>query len=189
MSTLEDDILGRTGQAVKQHREAARLSLRDLAARSGISASMISDIERGAKSPTVVTAVRLARALGVGVAALVESRDGAASRIGVLRQGATAHGERPAPWDRLGPALPNSRIELIRFRLPPATSLGVSPGHAAGTIEHVHVAKGRLCVTVGEETAELSAGDSCSCRTDVAHAIENPDPDVEALIYLIIERG
>jgi hypothetical protein len=38
------------------------------------------------------------------------------------------------------------------------------------------------------ETAELAACDSCSCRTDAPHAVENPDPSAEALIYLIVER-
>ena len=61
--------------------------------------------------------------------------------------------------------------------------------HAQGTVEHMHVATGTVRVTVGDETAELSAGDSCSCRTDVPHGIENPDPSAEALIYLIVERG
>ncbi len=68
LSTIEDEISQRTGRAVKQRRETAGLSLRMLAARSGISASMISDIERGAKSPTVATIARLAEALGVSLA-------------------------------------------------------------------------------------------------------------------------
>ena len=64
LSTLEDEISRRVGRTVKQQRNAAALSLRELAARSGISSSMISDIERGTKSPTVTTLVRLAQALG-----------------------------------------------------------------------------------------------------------------------------
>ena len=42
---------------------------------------------------------------------------------------------------------------------------------------------------VGDEAAELYAGDSCTCRTDVPHGIENPDPSAEALIYLVLERS
>jgi quercetin dioxygenase-like cupin family protein len=53
----------------------------------------------------------------------------------------------------------------------------------------MHVAAGTVRVTVGDETAELSAGDSCSCRVDAPHGVENPDPSAEALIYLIVERG
>jgi quercetin dioxygenase-like cupin family protein len=53
----------------------------------------------------------------------------------------------------------------------------------------MYVAHGTVRITMGDETAELSAGDSCSCRTEAAHGIENPDPSAEALIYLIVERG
>jgi len=189
MSTLEDEIAVRTGRTLKRQREASGFSLRMLAARSGISSSMISDIERGAKSPTVVTLVRLAEALGITAAAMIDGGTGTASRIRILRHGEGAGGELPARWRSLGPAAPGSRIDIVRFQIPPATSLGQANAHAAGTIEHMHVAAGTVRVTVGDETAELAAGDSCSCRTDVAHEVANPDPVAEALIYLIVERG
>ena len=190
MSTIEnDDISLRTGRAVKQRREAAGFSLRMLATRSGISPSMISDIERGTKSPTVTTIVRLADALGVSAAALIDGGMGPAPRIRVLRRGEGAGGENPARSDSLVPAAPGSRIDFMRYQIPPSTILGPSAAHAPGTVEHMHVAIGTVRVTVGDEVAELSAGDSCSCRTDAPHGVENPDASVEALIYLIIERG
>jgi transcriptional regulator with XRE-family HTH domain len=188
LSTLEDEISLRTGRAVKQQREAAGFSLRVLAARSGISSSMISDIERGVKSPTVVTVVRLAHALGVGAATLVDGGADSAPRIYVLRRNDATGGDEPARWQSLGPASPDSRIDFVRYQIPPATILGPSAAHAPGTVEHMHVASGAVRVIVGEETAELTAGDSCSCRTDAPHGVENPDPSVEALIYLVVER-
>src|SRR5271154_6868979 len=106
LSTLENEVSLSTGRAVKEQRSAAGLSLRMLAARSGISASMISDIERGTKSPTVITVVRLARALGVSAAALIDGGAGPAPRIRVLRRGEGAGGEHPARWQSLGPAAP-----------------------------------------------------------------------------------
>lgn len=189
LSTIENDINLRTGRAVKQQREAAGFSLRVLAARSGISSSMISDIERGTKSPTVITVVRLAEALGVSAALLIEGRAGPAPRIRILRRGEGAGGEQPARWETLGPGAPGSRIDFVRYQIPPSTILGPAASHAPGTVEHMHVAAGTVRVTVGEETAELVAGDSCSCRTDAPHGMENPDPSAEALIYLIVERG
>ena len=189
LSTLEDEISLRTGRAVKQQREALGFSLRVLATRSGISSSMISDIERGTKSPTLITLVRLAQALGVSAAALVDGGTSEVSRIRILRRGEGAGGEHPARWESLSPVAPGSRIDFVRYEIPPATLLGPTDAHAPGTVEHMHVATGTVRVTVGDETAELAAGDSCSCRTDVRHAIENPDPSAEALIYLIVERG
>jgi transcriptional regulator with XRE-family HTH domain len=190
MSILENDISLRTGRAVRQHREAAGFSLRVLAARSGISASMISDIERGTKSPTVTTMVRLAQALGVSASVLIDGgTDQAPRRIRVLRRGQGASGDHPAPWESLGPGAPGSRIDFVRYQIPPSTVLGPSRAHASGMIEHMHVATGTVRVTVGDETAELVAGDSCSCRTDAPHGVENPHPSAEALIYVIVERG
>ena len=188
MSTTEDEISVRTGRAVKQQRDMAGFSLRELAARSGISASMISDIERGTKSPTVTTVVRIAEALGASASALIDGGSGP-PRILVLRRGEGAGGEHPASWEALAPETRGSRINFVRYRIPPSTALGPSAAHASGTIEHMNVASGTVRITVGDEVAELSAGDSCSCRTDAAHGIENPDPSAEALIYLILERG
>jgi transcriptional regulator with XRE-family HTH domain len=188
LSTLEDEVSRHTARAVKQQREALGLSLRTLAARSGISSSMISDIERGTKSPTVITLVRLAQALGVTAAALVDGGASPAPRIRVLRSGQGAGGEHPARWESLAPAAPGSRIDFVRYQIPPSTVLGPTAAHAPGTVEHMHVASGTVRVTVGDETAELAAGDSCSCRTDAPHGVENPDPAAEALVYVIVER-
>ena len=89
-------------------------------------------------------------------------------------------------WDRQRPAAASTSC-AIRSLHPP--SWVRPPAHAPGTVEHMHVATGTVRVTVGDETAELVAGDSCSCRTDAPHGVENPDPSVEALIYLIVERS
>ena len=94
---------------------------------------MISDIERGTKSPTVTTVVRLAQALGVTAAALIDGGTGPAPRIRVLRRGEGAGGEHPAPWESLGPAAPGSRIDFVRYQLPPSTVLGPATAHAPGT--------------------------------------------------------
>ena len=189
LSTLEDEVSRRTGRAVKQQREAAGLSLRTLATRSGVSPSMISEVERGTKSPTVTTIVRLAQALGVTAASLIDGDTGVEMRIRVQRHGEGAGGEHPAQWASLKPASPGSRIDFVRYQIPPSTSLGQASAHAPGTVEHMHVAAGTVRITVADETAELSTGDSCSCRTDAPHAVENPDTSVEALIYLIVERS
>lgn len=188
LSTLEDDVSVRTGRAVKRQREALGFSLRTLAARSGISSSMISDIERGTKSPTIITLARLAQALEVTAAALVDGGAGPAPRIAVLRRGQGAGGEHPARWESLTPSGPGNRIDFVRYQIPPSTLLGPTAAHAPGTVEHMHVAAGTVRVTVGDETAELVAGDSCSCRTDAPHQVENPDPAAEALVYVIVER-
>ena len=89
-------------------------------------------------------------------------------------------------WDQQRPAAASTSC-AIRSLHPPCW--GRALPIASGTVEHMHVATGTVRVTVGDETAELVAGDSCSCRTDAPHGVENPDPSAEALIYLIVERS
>src|SRR6478672_1224803 len=67
------DIGRRIAERVRRFRGARRLSLEDLSARSGVSRSMISLIERGESSPTAVVLDRLAAGLGVTLASLFDA--------------------------------------------------------------------------------------------------------------------
>ena len=67
-----DDLVAALGGRLRELRRARGLSLENLAAASGVSRSMISDVERGARSPTVLVLARLvATALGTTVARLL----------------------------------------------------------------------------------------------------------------------
>jgi len=184
------DRTAQIAEAVKVRRQALGLTMRRLAQRSGVSASTISDIERGAKSPTISTLSSLAEALGVPLSALVGMDSAAQRRIHVTRGS-----ERPTEVDPVtgarrasfGPGPAESKVEFLRYAVPPHTTAGPFVAHTAGTIEHVHVAAGAVRVVFGDEAVSLDAGDSCSCLADRPHVFDNADGEVEALIYLVIE--
>jgi transcriptional regulator with XRE-family HTH domain len=191
LSTIEDDVTARLAQAIKDRRVQLGLTLRALASRSGVSSSMISDVERGAKSPTVSTLAALAQALGVPLSALVDGAAPATGRIHVVRASERAEFTDPmsgARRDRLGPALPGSKVEFMRYAVPPHTMAGPFAAHASGTIEHMHLAAGSIRVVFGSDTMLVEAGDSCACVADTPHRFDNRDGEVEALIYLVVER-
>ena len=71
------------GARVKALREAADLSLRDLAARSGVSAPMLSQVERGETSPTLTVAARIAAGLELRLSQLLRLDEG--SSVTVVR--------------------------------------------------------------------------------------------------------
>jgi transcriptional regulator with XRE-family HTH domain len=189
---MADDVAVRVGRTIKTRREQLGLSLRALAAKSGVSASMISDIERGAKSPTISILAGLADALEVPVSDLVDTTSPLAGRIKVVRRS-----EQPALVDpasgakrtSFGPPVAGSRIEFLSYLVPPRVIAGPFAAHAAGTIEHVHLAAGRLRVELGNEVVSLQTGDSCSCRADVPHRFDNSRGKVKALIYLVVEHA
>src|SRR2546425_2393781 len=64
------------GQRVRALREAMGLSLRDLAERSGVSAPMLSQVERGETSPTLAVASRIAAGLDLSLSQLLRLDEG-----------------------------------------------------------------------------------------------------------------
>jgi len=70
------------GPRVRALREAMDLSLRDLAERSGVSAPMLSQVERGETSPTLQVANRIAEGLELRLSQLLRlDEDGAVSIV------------------------------------------------------------------------------------------------------------
>lgn len=190
MSTIANSLPKRMGQAVKARREDLNLTLRALASRSGVSSSMISDIERGEKSPTISTLATLAAALGTAISVLLDKPLPTTKRIRVVR-GSRRHtrtGPTGARRQSFGPAIAGSKVEFMRYTVPAHTIAGPFPAHAVGTIEHIHVAAGAVRVAVGDNAVSLKAGDSCSCFVDAMHLFDNARGDVEAVIYLAVER-
>src|ERR671920_1966408 len=94
MST--DVALPAVGPRVKALREAGGLSLRDLAERSGVSAPMLSQVERGETSPTLQVAARIASGLQLRLSQLLRLDE--ESAVSIVRReerrsgGADGHG-------------------------------------------------------------------------------------------------
>jgi transcriptional regulator with XRE-family HTH domain len=190
LSTIANKIAADVGRALKARREALGFTLRALASASGVSASTISDIERGAKSPTISTLSLLAGALKVPTSTLLGPEVPASGRIHVVRGSelrAVVDRATGAKRESFGPAQFGSKVEFLRYVVPPHTTAGPFAAHASGTIEHMHVAAGAVRVVFGDEIVMLQAGDSCSCQADAPHLFDNADGEVEALIYLVIE--
>ena len=164
------------------------LSVRALGSRSGVSPSMISDVERGMKSPTISTLAALANALEMPLPALVESP--APRRMRVVkaseRQWLVEAGTG-SKRDRFAPTVAGSEIEFLRYVVPPHTSAGPFPPHAPGTIEHLYLVSGKIRVALGKDAADLEAGDSCSCFADEPHSFDNRDGKVPAELVIVVE--
>jgi transcriptional regulator with XRE-family HTH domain len=70
-----DPLLFAFGQSVAKHRQAKELSQEVLAERADINRTYLSDIERGVRNPGVRNVIRLAKALGIKTAKLMEGVD------------------------------------------------------------------------------------------------------------------
>jgi len=127
----------------------------------------------------------------VPISALVDSAAPSTGHIHVVR--ASEHPEFIDPTsgarrDSFGPALAGSKVEFLRYAVAPHTVAGPFAPHASGTIEHMHLAAGSIRAVLGTDAVMLEAGDSCTCLADTPHRFDNRESEVEALIYIVVER-
>ncbi|MGE5568582.1 MAG: helix-turn-helix domain-containing protein [Rhodospirillales bacterium] len=170
---------------VKQLRAERGWSLQDLANACGVSRSMLSQIERNEANPTLAVTLRIARAFGIPLAALVAT-PGVTSSVEVIRAGDRAYHYRSDSHCQirtLSPLHLEKDVEFYEVRLQPGASLR-SSAHYKGTREFLTVQKGRIRVESAGDAEELGLGDSASYRADVAHAISNVGTG-DAVVFLV----
>jgi XRE family transcriptional regulator, regulator of sulfur utilization len=178
------------GTRIRSLREGMELSLRDLAERSGVSAPMISQVERGETSPTLTVAERIAGGLELTLSQLLrldESDGVAVVRRGERRSGGS-DGHR---YEVLTPPLPGLRAEVSLHTLAAGASTGGPddpPMHEPGARETAVVTEGRLSLVCGGVAHQLDEGDAVTFDADLPHHFENPG-DGDARFYAVIAAG
>jgi transcriptional regulator with XRE-family HTH domain len=183
---------GPLGPRVKALREAMDLSLRDLADRCGVSAPMLSQVERGETSPTLQIAAKIAAGLELRLSQLLRlDEEGAVSvvRAGERRKG--PGGVAGHRYEILTPPLPGQRVELSEHVLTAGACTG-GPGdppmHEPGSRETALVREGTVTFACDGERFVLGPGDTVTFDADLPHHFENRGPG-EAILYAILSAG
>ncbi|MBX6396466.1 MAG: helix-turn-helix transcriptional regulator [Alicyclobacillaceae bacterium] len=163
------------GENVRHLRRKQGLTLEELSKRSGVSRSMLSQIERGEKHPTLPVACQIAEALGVTVSRLLgEERP---REVAVIRKHQRlVFRDEQTGFERhlLSPAFPSKGVELLLNIMPPGGESGTFPAHAPGVREYLAVLQGHLAVMLGEEHSyELDEGDAMYFEAAVPHRFIN----------------
>jgi len=176
------------GRRVRDERQHRGLSLADLAARTGVSRSMLSEVERGGKVPTVLVLDRIATGLDTSIARLLGQER--AARVIVLRRGEQDSALDPSGWERriLSPVLPGVEFELMRTIIPAGVDAGEFAPHAPGSREYLAMERGTLRLTIDDEEYLLHTGDSIYYAGDCRHAFANPG-HATCSYYLAMELG
>ena len=184
------DALNRhLGARVKRLRKERGWSLEGLAGASGVSRSMLSQIEREQANPTLAVTLRIARAFGMALGELIEM-PGAPSAVTVIRRDDRAYQYRSdadCTIRTLSPLNLEKDVEFYEVRLKAGGVLR-SAAHFEGTREFVTVGEGQVQVESGNDRETLQRGDSASYRADVPHAIVNTGRSEAAVFLLDIYR-
>jgi transcriptional regulator with XRE-family HTH domain len=180
------------GARVKALREASSLSLRDLAVRSGVSAPMLSQVERGETSPTLTVATRIAAGLELRLSQLLRLDE--AGSVTVVRAKERQRGgnrRRGHQFEVLTSSQPGQRAELSRHALAPGGATGAPddpPMHEPGSRETAVVERGSVVLVCDAVRYDLREGDCVTFDADLPHHFENPTSE-EAAFLAVVSAG
>jgi transcriptional regulator with XRE-family HTH domain len=168
-----DPTRAELGRRIKLLRIARGLTLKDLERRGHISATHVSEIERGKASPTVGALARIARALEVRPATLVEPR--VLPEVAVTRSAERVR--RRVRWgnaslDPVAEPVQGASVSAQMVTLP----IGREPAlvHRHEGEEWLTVLSGSAEIRIEDETHVLREGDSLHFRAHLLHAYSNP---------------
>jgi transcriptional regulator with XRE-family HTH domain len=167
------------------------LSLRDLAERSGVSAPMLSQVERGETSPTLAVAAKAAEGLELTLSQLLRLDE--ADHVVVIRARERRRlrhaGHRV---EELTPPLPGQRADVSLHSLAPGASSGGAgdpPIHEPGSRETAVVLTGAVNLVIDGEGHDLRQGDSVTFDADLAHHFTNHDDERPTSFIAVVSAG
>ena len=155
------NINSRIANRVRTLRTGLGLSLDALAAKCGVSRSMLSLVERGESSPTAVVLEKIATGLGVPLAMLFDDPAAPADPV-ARRADRTAWRDPQTGYVRRNISPPNfpSPIRIVEVVLPTRARVAYETGARAESVhQQVWVQSGSVEVAVGAATHRLAAGD------------------------------
>jgi len=174
------------GAVIRTARKSLSLTLEQVAERSGVSKSMLSQIERGAVNPTFAVVWNLMQALNLELSDLTE---GAAAPAVIDHTHAYSTPTRQSrdglvTLRLLSPHRTVLPVEWYDVQLAPGGVLD-SDAHAVGTYEHLTCLDGAVSVAVGETRVRGAAGDTLRYPGDRPHRIENAADGASRALLLV----
>ncbi len=172
------------GMTIRRLRESRQLSLKEVAARSGLTQSFLSQVERNLTSPSVASLRKVAQALGVPLAALFQgptTPEDHVVRRSERRQ--LVHPRRQWRDYLLTPNL-TGKLQVILSVIEPGCGSGDEPYAHDSDEECVVILRGRLEFWVGSDWYLLEEGDSIVFESRIPHRNRNPGPDQAEVLWI-----
>jgi transcriptional regulator with XRE-family HTH domain len=173
------------GPHIRQARTNRGLTLPQLAERTGLSRSYLSNVERNINSPTISTLRVILDALGVSLAQLFRAVEG--PHKGVVRPDERVEivrtGDSSIRYELLNPN-PIGRLEmLIMYVEPGAASDGVSHSHLGEEVGYM--ISGQLRYWVDNERYDLETGDAINFESTRPHRYENTGTETSVSLWVL----
>jgi transcriptional regulator with XRE-family HTH domain len=172
------------GLTIRRLRDGRGFSLKELAARSGLTQSFLSQVERGLTSPSVASLRKVAQAFGVPLAALFQGPSPRGDRVVRLEERRQlVHPGKQWRDYLLTPNL-KGKLQVILSVIEPGGGSGEEPYAHDSDEECVVVLRGRLEFWVDADRYLLEAGDSIVFESRLPHRNINPGPEQAEVLWI-----
>jgi transcriptional regulator with XRE-family HTH domain len=179
-----ETITAAVANNVRAQRAHRQMTLDELAARSGVSRGMLVQVEQGRTNPSINTLTRIADALGVTVARIVEVSDTPAVRVVHSADVVVfPHGKASTARLLVGTDAP-AILELWDWRLAPGDHHD-GDAHPPGTREMLTVLEGRLTLSVYGGSHVVETDDAIVFSADRPHKYAN-EGDVPLRFMMVV---
>jgi transcriptional regulator with XRE-family HTH domain len=178
------------GKRIKQVRESKHLTLKNIEAAASISATHISEIERGKTSPTLGALLRISKALGKDPAYFIEEEElGDVSLVTLENRIQESLPDGAGTIERLTSSIPGGRLQSCVITLEAGKSHR-KDRHTHHGNEAALVLSGRFLFAVGDEEFEIGQGDSIYFDALVPHSYTNAATDEKSsMVWVCTERS
>lgn len=181
----QEDVAEGIAARVRAERARRRWTLDELAARSALSRRLLVQIEHADANPSLGTLLKLAAALGVTLTELVSAQPHVRP-VGVVpeRDAMTLWSTRAGSSARL--LVSSGPLELWSWTLAPGDRRTSDP-HRPGSLELLSVATGKVTLEVGDDRAEVPAGDGAWFDATFRHAYANASATAATFTLVVLE--
>jgi len=179
MENINDQI----SKNLKRIRKEKGLTLDELAEISGVSKSMLGEIERGGTNPTILVLWRIVEGLKIPLTHLMSATEVDYKLV----RGEEA--KKISLTDDYGifsifPYYDVHKNELLRLEIVPHACL-TNTGHSNGIVEVIYIIQGRVRLTLDKEEIILRERDAIRFKGELAHTISNDQDETASLINLL----
>ena len=181
---MDINISLEVGRNIRRIREEKKLTLDGAAAVTGVSRSMLAQIEKGDVNPTISVLWKIAGGYKVSFTSLIEIRADETAVVRAeetvpIREGDGRYVNYPVfTFDD------RRMFETYRIVIEPGGSLDAQP-HLEGTEEYITVFKGTAVIETAGQRFELGEGDSIRFQADQAHGYRNEGEETAEMSMII----
>ncbi len=167
-------------ERLRRRRKELKLTLKDVAEKSGLSFSFISQIERGQTMPSLTSLVALSRALDSSINLFLDQPAGDSAETRHNKRVSYAVGPNSATYERLSTKFPGSVLSSALITEPPGRR--TEPMRHEGE-EFIFIVEGALTVEVEGTVYVLEQGDSLHYASTRTHTTWNHTDRIAVMLH------